>query len=168
MDIEPPPLRQHGAAVRARRRPRKPGQPKRSRRPAAPAPPMVFSSTPKRRQRSAAGAVAPPRDRDGPILFRNPAYRAGRESQAEARGINNGRPGGLTLRALEKYQGAKVAPCWVSRKEEEREDGLQGNVHQSRLRSSELFQNQCFKRLNLTKVYILILDLQFNRQIIRF
>ena len=145
MDIEPPPLRQHGAAARARRRPRKPGQPKRSRRPAAPAPPMVFSSTPKRqRGAGAAAAVAPPRDRDGPILFRNPAYRAGRESQADARGINNGRPGGLTLRALEKYQGAKVAPCWVSRKEEEREDGLQGNVHQSRLRSSELFQNQCF------------------------
>ena len=140
MDIEPPPLRQHGAA-RARRRPRKPGQPKRSRRPAAPAAPMVFSSTPKR-QRAAAVVVAPPRDRDGPILFRNPAYRAGRESQADARGINNGRPGGLTLRALEKYQGAKVAPCWVSRKEEEeREDGLQGNVHQSHLRSSELFQN---------------------------
>ena len=163
MDIEPPPLRH-------RRRPRKPGQPKRSRRPAAPAPPMVFSSTPKR-QRGAATAVAPPRDRDGPILFRNPAYRAGRESQAEARGINNGRPGGLTLRALEKYQGAKVAPCWVSRKEEEREDGLQGNVHQPRLRSSELFQNQCFNRLNLSKVgvqYILILDLQFNRQIFRF
>ena len=127
MDIEPPPLRH-------RRRPRKPGQPKRSRRPAAPAPPMVFSSTPKRQRGAAAvAAVAPPRDRDGPILFRNPAYRAGRESQADARGINNGRPGGLTLRALEKYQGAKVAPCWVSRKEEEREDGLQGNVHQSRL-----------------------------------
>ena len=102
---------------------------------------MVFSSTPKRQRGAGAAAVAPPRDRDGPILFRNPAYRAGRESQADARGINNGRPGGLTLRALEKYQGAKVAPCWVSRKEEEREEGLQGNVHQSRLRSSELFQN---------------------------
>ena len=126
MDIEPPPLRRQGA-VRARRRPRKPGQPKRSRRPAVPAPPMVFSSTPKRRS-VAAAAVAPPRDRDGPILFRNPAYREGRESQADARGINNSRPGGLTLRALEKYQGAKVAPCWVSRKEEE-EDGPQGSNH---------------------------------------
>ena len=48
-------------------------------------------------------------------MFRNPAYRAGRESQENARGINNNRPG-LSLRAVEKYSGAKVAPNWVVRK----------------------------------------------------
>ena len=133
MDIASPPLRRHSAA-RARRRPRKPGQPKRSRRPPAAPAPMAFHSTPKRQS---AAAVAPPRDRDGAILFRNPAYRAGRESQADARGINNGRPGGLTLRALEKYQGAKVAPCWVVRKEQE-EDGPQGSDHLSCIRSSSI------------------------------
>ena len=50
-------------------------------------------------------------------MFRNPAYQAGRESQENVRGINNNRPG-LTLRAVQKYGGAKVAPNWVVRKQE--------------------------------------------------